>query len=303
MPVAIEVGVDLMLLLAFVVAFGLLAVHRGIFTPILTYFADLFDRISIPIPGHRVHVFGPISAALRWVIREVDHALAALVLACEKGAVALFHALASQARWLGREIGELAFTVEQRFLRIAHATPPSEALWLAVRTARKLGGVGAAVARLAHAVAVDLPRSIARGDQLAKEQLRRLARGIDRVSNRLAHALTAGLAAVGVRVGRLGRTVERQGARIGRLDKTIAAAGAAALVGTALARLGLGWLRCGRVSKVGKRACGMDADLLDDLLAGTLVIAGSVSLVQTARDMQSIMSESVDFTRKLISEL
>lgn len=68
----------------------------------------------------------------------------------------------------------------------------------------------------------------------------------------------------------------------------------AALVGVgayALAKIGLTWIRCGRVSKVGKRICGMNDSALDNLLASTVLIVGTVSLVEFARGMQGIMDE------------
>jgi hypothetical protein len=61
-------------------------------------------------------------------------------------------------------------------------------------------------------------------------------------------------------------------------------AAGAALVAFSLARLGLGWLRCGNVKKVGKRLCGMNPDLLDALLIGTTLIVGTISLREFAKE-------------------
>jgi hypothetical protein len=71
---------------------------------------------------------------------------------------------------------------------------------------------------------------------------------------------------------------------------TLAFAGAVAL---ALSRLKIGWLRCGNVSRVGKNICGMDGALLEALLADSLLIAGSLSLVEFAREMVGVTDTAV----------
>jgi hypothetical protein len=56
----------------------------------------------------------------------------------------------------------------------------------------------------------------------------------------------------------------------------------------ALGRLGLGWARCSNVGKVGRRVCGMDASLLESVLADSLLILGTLSLVTFAEEMQDV---------------
>lgn len=70
----------------------------------------------------------------------------------------------------------------------------------------------------------------------------------------------------------------------------------AALVGAvvyALAKIGLSWSRCSNVNKTGKQLCGMNTQLLESLLADTLLIVGTVSLVEFAEGMQDITAEVV----------
>jgi len=82
-------------------------------------------------------------------------------------------------------------------------------------------------------------------------------------------------------------------ARLGKLGKLGTIAGLIGLTSAVLGRLGLGWLRCSRVGKAGKQVCGMDSGLLDSLLADTLLIVGTVSLVEFARGMQDVTREVV----------
>jgi hypothetical protein len=87
--------------------------------------------------------------------------------------------------------------------------------------------------------------------------------------------------------------LSRLKARVGSLAKLLAPAAILGLVATAIGRLGLGWTRCSRVKDAGKHLCGMDAGLLESLLADTLLIAGTVSLVEFARGMQEVTKEVV----------
>ncbi len=62
-------------------------------------------------------------------------------------------------------------------------------------------------------------------------------------------------------------------------------------VGYALSKLGLGSQRCSNVQKYNKNLCGMHPDLLESLLADTLLVLGTVSLVEFAQGMQGLMGE------------
>jgi hypothetical protein len=84
---------------------------------------------------------------------------------------------------------------------------------------------------------------------------------------------------------------------VGRLSKLLTPAGVLGLVMAALVRLGLGKLSCRNVKRGAERVCGMDADLLESLLADTLIIFGTISLVEAAKDMQAVTGELADVTR------
>lgn len=70
----------------------------------------------------------------------------------------------------------------------------------------------------------------------------------------------------------------------------------------ALGRLGLGWMRCKGFTKLGKRACGMNPSLLEALLADTLLIAGTISIVELARELQRITPTVTDAISGVIRE-
>jgi hypothetical protein len=86
------------------------------------------------------------------------------------------------------------------------------------------------------------------------------------------------------------------------LERSIAGVSALALVGTALARLGLNWIRCRRVGRVGKAVCGMDSQLLGALLADATLIIGTISIVELTRGTQRLMPAITDATGYLVRE-
>jgi len=90
--------------------------------------------------------------------------------------------------------------------------------------------------------------------------------------------------------------------RLRALEKRLAPAAVAALVVAALARMGLGWIRCNRVKRVGKAVCGLDESLIDGLLLDTLAIFGAVSVVEFAKGLRTIEGEAVGILHHLIRE-
>jgi hypothetical protein len=97
----------------------------------------------------------------------------------------------------------------------------------------------------------------------------------------------------------LGRLWHRVRANEGRL----ALGAAAALVVAALGRLGLGWVRCGKVGRVGKALCALNPNLLESLLAGALVVASPISVVELTKAAQAFTSEAEDGIRWFVREL
>jgi hypothetical protein len=71
----------------------------------------------------------------------------------------------------------------------------------------------------------------------------------------------------------------------------------------ALGRLGIGWARCSNVRKLGRGACGMNPDLLDSLLAGALVVASPISVVELAKAAQTFTAEAEAGLRWFVREL
>lgn len=95
------------------------------------------------------------------------------------------------------------------------------------------------------------------------------------------------------KVGSLERDLKWVKGELGKLKWAVPFAGVLGLGAALLSKLGLNWTRCSNVNKTGKQLCGMNTSLLESLLADTLLIVGTVSLVEFAEGMQGITGEIV----------
>lgn len=114
----------------------------------------------------------------------------------------------------------------------------------------------------------------------------------------LVEAVRRSVAVVLPRLGRAERDLAGALDRIGSLARRLTPAAVLAATAVAVGRLGFGWVRCGRVGRVGRRLCGMDDSALDALLAGTILMVGSYSLVQFAEEMQDATEEIAPLVRR-----
>lgn len=90
--------------------------------------------------------------------------------------------------------------------------------------------------------------------------------------------------------------------RIRALEHKLAVPLGIAAVVAALGRLGLGWIRCNKVRRLGKAACGLDENLLESLLLGATAIFSVVSVVEFAKEMRAIEDEAVNIMGRLVRE-
>lgn len=282
MPAAIGL-VDLGVFLALAFLIALSYAYRYSLGAALVALANVIGAVRLPgiLGGGRI--FGFLADALTGIDNEIRHALGVGIAALQTTWNEAVSYTAQAIHWIGHEIGALAHDTAQAVETLSVRQVTNVYKKVNPGLARKVGALAAAVAALTR----QLEHVIAREAHVAKAKAQAVERAI---------ALPAPIS-IPRTLPKVG-TIEREAdAALTRIRDFARRFGPAALLGTlafALGRLGITWARCSNVSKVGKRACGMNPDLLDSLLADTLLIAGTVSLVEFAEGMQTLTADVIE---------
>jgi hypothetical protein len=229
--------------------------------------------------------FAGLGQAVLWVYKHVGAILSRWTAAKLHALSRFFSAMALVYEHTYREVGALAHDVAYGFERlVTHTIPRSiSAETKPLRRDLKrlglaIGATAAALARYRHGI-----------DRLLRE---RVLPGLKAAERAITVTLPHEIARVRGRVG----VVERGVSDIlhGRLSETARKALGLALAGTVIGVLArrLPWLFCRNVGKVGRSVCAMDSNLLESLLADALLIGGTISLVEFAKELQELTDEA-----------
>ena len=94
------------------------------------------------------------------------------------------------------------------------------------------------------------------------------------------------------RIRDIAKEIENLGKGTVDTTKKLTVSGALGLVAASVfGVLGLGWLKCSNVNRVGKALCGFDRLALDALLAGLAAVFGTIGLEAFAKDVQGVTSD------------
>lgn len=99
------------------------------------------------------------------------------------------------------------------------------------------------------------------------------------------------------RIGEVEREVDRLKGRVGKISKWLALGLLLANLAKVLEKMGVNYVRCSKMKKLGKGVCGMDDSWLDSLLNDALLVVGTISLVELAKSMQPEMSATARLVR------
>lgn len=274
--------------LCYLAASGMLTAWRRSLGKLLVYFADQLDRVSVRILGRTFRIFGSLAALLRTANRNVDTLLGEAVEWSGKGASAMFSYFLTMQLWIWQQMSGLANDTYAAIKGVRTTT---------VNTTTKV---------IRQTVVKPITKQVTVVLKVSSAAVRTFNKRLSRAEKRVAAlaVAVAGVAALPLpRIGRLEKRAKAAEKRLTRLEKlTLGAVGAAATL-AALKRLGLGWLRCGNVTRSGKRVCGMDSSLLDSLLAGSLLLTSALSLQQMARELREPTALVMDGLDTLVSEL
>ncbi len=273
--------INLLAIAGCVVALGIVAILHRFSSAIVGGVAGALGRI--PAIG-RV-LASPVNAVVNWMDRQFTAAEEAL----DRALAYFLHELGALVEWLGAELRDLAhslYTLSANVIGAAAVTALDKVIaslrrtlttvralaldtWNVASWARwqinhvATGVIGAAVATMLRPIRATLTTIATQLDTFRRVITSRVGALERAVSTTIPQSI-AGLRAATRALTDLYNGVN---ARVRRIEETLSTTGAAALVASALATLGLGWVRCSNVGKMGRAMCGMPGGLLDDVLA------------------------------------
>jgi hypothetical protein len=303
-PVAPEAGLSLGLILVAIACLFLLALNKAwrfSVGAMLEQAAAAFNSLSFTVPVIHAHVgLGFIGDVFTWLNGVVLHAIGSGIVNTEKALHALIGWVAYVWQATADEVASLAEDTAQTFAWTKRYLLP--AVW------------GVATIPLWHAIrhlAAQIATTAAHPVRAVHTTVRVIAPGLAALTGRVS-ALEARVAAIGAQAptvihegttviervpgivspGEISRGLDSLWKQVQRIGRTLTPAGIAGLVaGATLSTLGLGWLKCGNVEKAAKSTCGMNADVLEGLLAGLLALFGTFSLVEFAKYLRPLVGE------------
>lgn len=278
-------AIPLLIILAACCLLALNKIWQQTFSVMLRGIANLVDSIQLSILGHNVVPFvHSIANAFRYADSAVQRAIG--------GAIT----------WVTQP-----FQVFISYMATVFEKPTAELAAVVADVAHTIGSlrktiIPAMIAAKTHWIIAHLQRLEAQGARVIHDTTQIVVHDAPRVIKpTVVRIIRASVAVPLPRIGRLEREGEAISKRLGSLVRRLSPAALVGLLATALGSLGLGWVRCSRVKKVGKSVCGMDSDLLDSLLADATLIVGTVSLLELAEavsgSMEVILPQVRDFWR------
>lgn len=233
----------------------------------------------------------------------VQHQLGRALSGAEVGVSRTWYALGWVARETAKTVELLGHATLQAFENLTRSDIPTivktTVMVPAKALAGQVAGLRADVAELRHAVraqAIALEHGLERTYGYARANVGTItSEALPALRRRVAGAEADAAALERYVRGALDR-------RIGRLEKlAVGAASAAAIVAT-VSRFAP-WWRCSNVGKLGRAVCRSDTSFLDALLAGSLLIAGTVSLATMARELAEPTGLVMDGLEGFVREL
>lgn len=281
MPAAIGL-VDLGVLLALAFLIALSYAYNYSLGAAIVALANAIGSIRLPgfLGGGRILGFAAdaLTTIDHTIRRQIGLGIAALQTAWNE----CVSYTAQAVHWIGKEIASISHDTAQAVghLHVQQITNVYRKVNPAL--ARKAGVLAATVAALERHVT----HLVAREAHVAIEKVKVVEH---------ATTLPAPIAIPKTlpKIGTIEREVEAALAKVRDFAKRF---GPAALLGSvvyAIGRIGFGWVRCSKVGKAGRQICGMNDDLLESLLADTLLVVGTLSLVEFAREMVGVTDTAV----------
>jgi hypothetical protein len=277
--------IPLVEVVGFGVALGMIYSSRALVNALFGTAAGIVGWV--PFVGHVVK--RPIIA----IQQKLVHALSAVAAPLDARMGAALHSIATIVGSVGESI--LALEVLQ-FLVVDHLIRK----WAVPTLLHRLRALGRTTVIVRTTISHPTKGRIGGATKAAVGSLALTVAVLSRYAHTRIRALEhAGTAAL-PNFGRFERRARIQARRIGRLERITAGIGAAALVATALNRLGLKWIRCRKVGRVGRAVCGMDDRLLEGLLLDAAALTVALNLRTFAKELQDVTGEAAHLIRSQV---
>ena len=298
MPWILELIADLTALLIVVLASMLLFGYKISIGAMLQLLAKVLD-VSILTK----HPFGFLSDAVLKIDSEIRNALGQFVLGSHWVWDKVLNANAYVWSELSHVVADLAVATERGLkhgaswtwhqIKAAYITPLIQDYHT---LSRLLHEARAEVNHLAHATTTTVPNITRKYVDRSKHIIEIKVAAIP---SAIGHAAGGALPRI--------RPLEREVTSIEKWVKShgklLTEVGIAGLVAGALSRLGYSQRQCSRMKKYTNGICGMNDDLLEAFLAGTLVLGSTISIVEFAKYCQGFLGEVEEPLDQFVREL
>ena len=300
-PVAIEGGALAALTGALILAclvwaslFCLQQFYTYTFGALLHALTNALNRIPLINLGSRT-----VGTVDKFVQQQLGRALSG----AETSVARTWHALAWVARMTAHTVELLASSTLQAFENLTRSDIPQIVNTTVMVPAKALAGQVAglradvsALRRAVRAQAIALEHGLANTYGYARANVGAITAGA-------LPALRRRIGGVEAELGELERyahgAIDR---RLGRLEKLAVGTAATAAIVATVSRFAP-WWRCSNVGKLGRAACRSDTRFLESLLAGGLLIVGTISLAQMARELREPTELVMGGVEGLVREL
>lgn len=264
----------LLALASFLVLLGTQKAWQASFGALLRQLANLIDALpSIRVVRHTIG-FGGIARAIRTADASVYHWIGIAIQATAQPFTTFIRYLSDVVSRPAQEVGLLAADTLHSLTQLRRVIVPAMIAAHIAWIPRHLAALAAKVATLTARAPVHIIRHT-----------------IEVAKPTVVHIVNKAVAVPLPRIGRLEREAGDLAKRIRSLARRVPVALTAAALTAIVARTSFRWLRCSRVNKVGKHVCGMDSGVLDALIADTLLIVATISLVDFAKGMGDVTDD------------
>lgn len=130
--------------------------------------------------------------------------------------------------------------------------------------------------------------------RLAERENAALRKRVSDLERRTAHLSAIAIPGGSGVIDGIEHELDKLKGKVGKLGKWFGLGAFLLLLAKALEKIGGQFIRCSNTKKWGKNICGMNPSLLENLLADTLLIAGTIDLVDFALVMQRVTAATAN---------